>query len=72
MEKLDILEARIQQMKDWIRQLKLAKSLLETEVKSLTEKTAKLEEENSHWDKEKKEIRARVERILVDIETIPD
>lgn len=72
MEKLEILESRVHEMMEWIRQLKSEKSRLEEEVKGLMEKFSRLEEESGHWEREKKEIRVRVERILGEIEVLPD
>ncbi len=72
MEKLEILETRIKSMMDLIRTLKGEKGFLEGQLKTLSGQLAKLEEENSLWENEKREIRARIEKILGEIETLPE
>ena len=71
MEKLEILEIQIRKMMEMIRHLKQEKSELETENKRISEQVLKLEEENHFWEKEKGEIRNRIERILGEIENLP-
>ena len=72
MEKLEILETRIKSMMDLIRTLKGEKGRLEGQLKTLSGQLAKLEEENSLWENEKREIRVRIEKILGEIETLPE
>ncbi|MBI3351625.1 MAG: cell division protein ZapB [Nitrospirae bacterium] len=72
MEKLEILETRIKSMMDLIRTLKGEKGRLEGQLKTLSGQLAKLEEENSLWENEKREIRLRIEKILGEIETLPE
>jgi FtsZ-binding cell division protein ZapB len=71
MEKLEKLEIQIRKMMEMIKLLKSEKALLETETKMMTEKILKLEEQNSYWENEKGEIRARIEKILGEMESIP-
>jgi hypothetical protein len=71
MEKLEILEVQIRRMMEMIKQLKSEKSLLETEIKMMSQRTMKLEEENHFWENEKSEIRGRIEKILGEIESFP-
>jgi chromosome segregation ATPase len=72
MEKLEILEVKIRKMMDLIKQLKSEKADLETGLKGLSERALKLEEENSYWRTEKQTIRARVEKILGEIEVLAE
>jgi chromosome segregation ATPase len=72
MEKLEILEVKIRKMMDLIKQLKSEKADLETGLKALSERALKLEEENSYWGTEKQTIRARVEKILGEIEALAE
>ena len=72
MEKLDILETRIKTMMDLIKTLKGEKARLEEELKVLSGRLGRLEEENNHWEKEKGEIRVRIEKLLGEIETLPE
>ncbi|MHB8482744.1 MAG: cell division protein ZapB [Nitrospiria bacterium] len=72
MEKLEILETRIRKMMDLIRTLKGENGRLEGEIKTLSGRLMKLEEENGHWENEKREIRVRIEKILGEIESLPE
>jgi len=71
MEKLEKLEIQIRKMMEMIKLLKSEKAFLETETKIMTEKILKLEEQNDYWENEKSEIRARIEKILGEMESIP-
>ncbi|MFI5305052.1 MAG: cell division protein ZapB [Nitrospiria bacterium] len=71
MEKLEKLEIQIRKMMEMIKLLKSEKAFLETETKMMTEKILKLEEQNNYWENEKSEIRARIEKILGEMESIP-
>jgi len=71
MEKLEVLEGQIRKMMEMNRQLRNEKSALETRIKGMSEQIAKLEEANHFWENEKEEIRFRIEKILGEMESIP-
>ncbi|MCA9499581.1 MAG: cell division protein ZapB [Nitrospirales bacterium] len=67
-EKLETLEVRVKKLLDLVIELRKDKSHLEQELESTRERLAKHEEMSEGWEEERTTIRARIEKVLGELE----
>jgi len=67
-EKLDTLEIRVRKLLDLVVELRQNKSELEQELEVARERLAKHQELSDCWEDERTSIRARIEKVLGDLE----
>lgn len=70
LDKMAALEARVRSMVELIQSLKKANSSLEGELRAVRERLAKQEELSSRWEKERDDVRARIEKVLGELDLL--
>jgi len=70
LDKMAALEARVRSMVELIQSLKKANSSLEGELRAARERLAKQEELGSRWEKERDDVRARIEKVLGELDLL--
>jgi chromosome segregation ATPase len=69
-ERLDALEARIRDLVTLVQDLRKANAGLEAELRTTKDRLKSQEEINRRWEMERADIKARVERVLGEIEVL--
>lgn len=70
LDKMAALEAKIRSMVELIQSLKKANMTLEVELRAARERLSKQEEISSRWEKERDDVRSRIEKVLDDLDVI--
>ncbi|BFU94223.1 MAG: putative Cell division protein ZapB [Nitrospira sp.] len=70
MDRLDALETRVKDLVRLVQELKKKNTALEDDVKSLRERLAEQSDSNKRWERERLDIKARVEKVLGEIELL--
>lgn len=70
LDRLDALETRIRDLVGLVQELKKKNSALEEELKMLRQRLASQEETNRRWERERVDIKARIEKVLGEIEML--
>ena len=69
-ERLEALEARVRNLVEMVQELKRANAALQSELRGARERLINLEEISRRWERERGDIRSRVEKVLGDLEFI--
>ncbi|NJN69239.1 MAG: cell division protein ZapB [Nitrospira sp.] len=70
LDRLDALETRIRDLVQLVQELKHKNTVLEEEVKTARQRLAAQDDMNRQWEKERVDIRARIEKVMNEIELI--
>lgn len=70
LDRLDALEARIKDLVKLVQELKRKNASLEDEVKATRQRLASQDDVNRRWEKERIDIRSRIERVMSEIELL--
>ncbi|SLM46656.1 putative Cell division protein ZapB [Nitrospira japonica] len=70
LDRLDALETRVKDLVRLVHELKKRNTLLEDDLKSLRERLAEQSDSNKRWERERLDIKARVEKVLGEIELL--
>ncbi|MCP9451287.1 MAG: DUF5320 domain-containing protein [Nitrospira sp.] len=70
LDRLDALEARIKDLVKLIQELKRRNASLEEELKAVRQRLASQDELNQRWERERLDIKARIERVISEIEML--
>ncbi|MDF0643059.1 MAG: cell division protein ZapB [Nitrospira sp.] len=70
LDRLDALETRVKDLVRLVHELKRKNTSLEDELKSLRERLAEQSDSNKRWERERLDIKARVEKVLGEIELL--
>jgi hypothetical protein len=70
MDRLDALESRVKDLVRLVHELKKRNTALEDDLKSLRERLAEQSDSNKRWERERQDIKARVEKVLGEIELL--
>ncbi len=70
LDRLDALETRIKDLVKLVQELKRRNASLEEEVKSARQRLASQDEVNRRWEKERIDIKSRIERVIGEIELL--
>lgn len=70
LDRLDALEARIKDLVKLIQELKRRNASLEEELKVVRQRLASQDELNQRWERERLDIKARIERVISEIEML--
>jgi chromosome segregation ATPase len=69
-ERLDALETRIRDLVKLVQELKKLNAGLEAELRGVRDRLKAQEEINRRWERERTDIRTRVEKVLGEIEVL--
>ncbi len=70
LDRLDALETRIRDLVKLVQELKRKNATLEDEIKAARERLLSQDDLNRRWEKERIEIRARIEKVIGEIELL--
>jgi hypothetical protein len=70
LDRLDALETRIRDLVQLVQELKRKNAVLEEEVKTARQRLAAQDDMNRQWEKERVDIRARIEKVMSEIELL--
>jgi outer membrane murein-binding lipoprotein Lpp len=70
LDRLDALETRIRDLVTLVQELKRKNANLEEEIKAARQKLAAQDDENRRWEKERVDIRSRIEKVIGEIELL--
>jgi len=70
LDRLDALETRIKDLVKLVQELKRKNASLEDEVKVARQRLASQDDVNRRWEKERIDIRSRIERVMSEIELL--
>jgi chromosome segregation ATPase len=70
LDRLDALENRIKDLVKLIQELKRRNASLEEEVKVSRQRLASQDDLNRRWEKERVDIKSRIERVIGEIEML--
>ena len=70
LDRLDALENRIRDLVKLVQELKRRNALLEEEVKAARQRLASQDDVNRRWEKERIDIKSRIERVIGEIEML--
>ena len=70
LDRLDALEARIKDLVKLVQELRRTNASLEEEVKAARQRLVSQDDINSRWEKERIDIRSRIERVMSEIELL--
>jgi len=70
LDRLDALETRVKDLVRLVHELKKRNTALEDDLKSLRERLAEQSDSNKRWERERLDIKARVEKVLGEIELL--
>jgi hypothetical protein len=70
LDRLDALESRIRDLVKLVQELKKKNASLEEEIKAARQRLASQDELNRRWEKERIDIKARIEKVLSEIELL--
>ncbi|MBM4126301.1 MAG: hypothetical protein FJ247_02985 [Nitrospira sp.] len=70
LDRLDVLETRIKDLVKLVQELKRKNVSLEDEVKAARQQIVSQDEMNRRWEKERLDIKSRIERVMSEIELL--
>lgn len=70
LDRLDALEVRIRELVKLVQDLKRKNAGLEEELRLARERLASQDDNNRRWERERMDIRTRIERVLGEIEVL--
>jgi chromosome segregation ATPase len=70
LDKMAALEARVRSLVELIQSLKRANATLEGELRAARERLSKQEEMSRRWEKERDDVRARIEKVLGELDVL--
>ena len=70
LDRLDALEIRIKDLVKLVHELKRRNASLEDEVKAARQRLVSQDDVNRRWEKERVDIRSRIERVMGEIELL--
>ncbi len=70
LERLDALETRIRDLVKLVQELKRRNAALEEELRTTRERLAIQEDVNRRWERERNDIRIRIEKVLDEMEAL--
>lgn len=70
LDRLDALETRIKELVKLVHELKKKNAALEDDLKGLRQRLADETDSNRRWEKERGDIRERIEKVLGDVELL--
>jgi FtsZ-binding cell division protein ZapB len=70
LDRLDALEIRIKDLVKLVQELKRRNASLEEEVKAARQQLASQDDLNRRWEKERIDIKSRIERVIGEIEML--
>ena len=70
LDRLDALELRIRDLVKLVQDLKRKNTSLEDELRLARERVAVRDDENRRWEQERLDIRARIEKVLGEIDLL--
>ncbi len=70
LDRLDALENRIRDLVKLVQELKRRNALLEEEVTAARQRLASQDDLNRRWEKERIDIKSRIERVIGEIEML--
>jgi septal ring factor EnvC (AmiA/AmiB activator) len=70
LDRLDALETRIKDLVKLIQELKKRNAGLEEDLRSIRQRLADESDSNRRWARERTDIKARIEKVLSDIEVL--
>jgi FtsZ-binding cell division protein ZapB len=70
LDRLDALETRVKDLVRLVHELKKRNTALEDDLKSLRERLAEQSDSNKRWERERLDIKERVEKVLGEIELL--
>ena len=70
LDRLDALETRIRDLVKLIQELKKRNAGLEDDLRSTRQRLADESDSNRRWTRERSDIKARVEKVLGDVELL--
>jgi chromosome segregation ATPase len=70
LDRLDALETRIRDLVKLVQELKRKNALLEEELKVARQRVATQDDANRKWEKERMDIKARIEKVMNEMELL--
>jgi len=70
LDRLDAFETRIQELVKLVQELKKRNASLDDEIRVVRQRLASQDEMNRRWERERLEIKARIEKVMGDIELL--
>ncbi len=70
LDRLDALETRIRDLVQLVQELKRKNAALEEEVKTARQRLVAQDDMNRQWEKERVDIRTRIEKVMSEIELL--
>jgi DNA repair ATPase RecN len=70
LDRLDALETRIRDLVKLVQELKRKNALLEEELKAARQRVATQDDANRKWEKERMDIKARIEKVMNEMELL--
>ncbi len=70
LDRLDALETRIRDLVKLVQELKRKNALLEEELKVARQRLAAQDDVNHKWEKERMDIKARIEKVMNEMELL--
>ena len=70
LDRLDALETRIKDLVKLIQEVKKRNAGLEDDLRSIRQRLADESDSNRRWARERTDIKARIEKVLSDIEVL--
>jgi DNA repair ATPase RecN len=70
LDRLDALETRIRDLVKLVQELKQKNALLGEEIKGARQRLAAQDDMNRKWEKERMDIKARIEKVMTEMELL--
>jgi DNA repair ATPase RecN len=70
LDRLDALETRIHDLVKLVQELKRKNALLEEELQTARQRLAVQDDMNRKWEKERMDIKARIEKVMNEMELL--
>jgi hypothetical protein len=70
LDRLDALESRIKDLVKLVHELKKKNAALEEDLKAIRQRFAEQSDSNRRWERERMDIKSRVEKVLGEIELL--
>lgn len=70
LDRLDALESRVRDLVKLVQDLKRKNAVLEEEIKAARQRLSSQDDVNRRWEKERLDIKSRVEKIMGEIELL--
>jgi len=70
LDRLDALETRIKDLVKLVHELKKKNAALEEDIRSIRQRFAEQSDSNRRWERERMDIKSRVEKVLGELELL--